>query len=435
MKKSKAPIQPRELLAMLPKELFSFLSKRYETDYRVKKLLGEVVFLTLIETLFSSKSFSLRSTASEYENKKFQKYILKNKDFLTIDHTSFHYRLKKIDPNYFREIFEATKKIFAPYLMGLSPKHKTLIFDSTIVTHSAKLLKSCGYNATGKPTKKHIKYTIALSEGIPQIAKSHTNKKYNSENIALSEAILSHDIPKNQIILFDRGLQHRATYDKITEKGNLFVSRLNPNYLIDALEEKKPPSKNPEINITKEVKGHLYNTGKAKKTKYSYRIIHLKPNDKETAQHKEDRIKKGHAFQQSRRKKHANKTKEELYEDIQKEEIIFVTNIPEKDVSAEEIAEIYRERWQIEVFFRFLKQELHFSHIMNRTENGIKSIMYITMTYAIILLAFKMINDLEGYKHVKRRFMMDAEYQRFVFVRKIMLSRPDVGKVFKPQFW
>jgi transposase len=161
----------------------------------------------------------------------------------------------------------------------------------------------------------------------------------------------------------------------------------------------------------------------------------LQPNDKKTATQKKDRIKQGHAFLRSRRKKHANKTKEELYEAIQKEEIVFITNIPEKDASAEEITEIYRERWKIEVFFRFLKQELHFSHLINRTENGIKSVMYITMTYAMILLAFKAINDLEGYKHVKRRFMMDAEYQRFVFVRKIMLSRPDVGKVFKPQFW
>ena len=273
MKRSKKQIQPRELLAMLPKELFSFLSKKYEVDYRVRKLSGEVIFLTMIETLFSSKNFSLRSAAAEYNNKKFQKYILNNKDFLTIDHTAFHYKLGKVDPNYFRDIFKAVKKIFSPYLTGLSSKHKTLIFDSTIVTHSAKLLKSCGYKATGKQTKKHIKYTIAYSDGMPQITKSHTNKKYHSENIALSEAILSHDIPKNQIILFDRGLQHRATYDKITEKGNLFVSRLNANYIIDALEEKKNPSKNPEINITKEVKGHLYSTGRAKKTKYPYRIV------------------------------------------------------------------------------------------------------------------------------------------------------------------
>lgn len=435
MKRPKTLTQPRELLAMLPKNLFTFLSKKYETDYRVKKLPGEVVFLTLIETLFSSKSFSLRSIASEYENKKFQKYILDNKECLTIDHTAFHYRLSKIDPNYFRDIFEAAKKIFAPYLKQLSPKHKTLIFDSTIVTHSAKLLKSCGYLATGKDTKKHIKYTIALGGGIPQVAKSHTSKKYHSENIALSEAILSHDIPKDLIIVFDRGLQQRATYDKITEKGNHFVGRLNSNYLIDVVEEKENSSEDSEINITKEAKGYLYSTGKAKKTKYPYRIIHFKPKDKETTQHKKDRIKKGHAFRQSRTKKHANKTKEELYEDIQKEEITLITNIPEEDISSEEITEIYRLRWSIEVFFRFLKQELHFSHLPCRTKKGIESIMYITMIYAMILLAFKRINNLEGYKHVKRRFMMDAEYQRFLFIRKIMLSCPDVGEVFEPQFW
>ena len=57
--------------------------------------------------------------------------------------------------------------------------------------------------------------------------------------------------------------------------------------------------------------------------------------------------------------------------------------------------------------FSVLKAKFTLLPLVNRTENGIKSIMYIIMTYAIILLVYKQLNDLAGYRHVKAAFMMD----------------------------
>ena len=91
---------------MLPKGLLKELSEKYKIDYKIKKLSGEVIFLTLIQALFSSTNLSLRNLAIQLKDKKFQKYILKNRDYITIDHTAFHYRLNKMSSEYFREIFE-----------------------------------------------------------------------------------------------------------------------------------------------------------------------------------------------------------------------------------------------------------------------------------------------------------------------------------------
>ena len=44
-----------------------------------------------------------------------------------------------------------------------------------------------------------------------------------------------------------------------------------------------------------------------------------------------------------------------------------------------EVAEIYRRRWDIEVFFRFLKQELSFSHFLSVNENSMQVILYMTL--------------------------------------------------------
>ena len=89
------------------------------------------------------------------------------------------------------------------------------------------------------------------------------------------------------------------------------------------------------------------------------------------------------------------------------EQLTFLTNI--KDIKPKEITEIYKSRWDIEVFFKFIKQHLNFSHLLNRSENGIKTILYVTMTAAILILHYKKQNGLKGFKIVKQKFAQDLE--------------------------
>ncbi len=89
------------------------------------------------------------------------------------------------------------------------------------------------------------------------------------------------------------------------------------------------------------------------------------------------------------------------------EKIIFITN--RKDIASTEVAAIYKSRWDIEVFFKFIKQHLNFSHLLNRTENGIKVMMYVTMTVAILLAEYKKLRKLKGYKIPKRKFAQELE--------------------------
>ena len=56
-------------------------------------------------------------------------------------------------------------------------------------------------------------------------------------------------------------------------------------------------------------------------------------------------------------------------------EFRFVTNLPEDGefgVSNEEIAEIYRLRWQIELLWKFLKMHLKLDRIITKNVNGIE---------------------------------------------------------------
>ncbi|WP_317040116.1 transposase [Pedobacter rhizosphaerae] len=84
-----------------------------------------------------------------------------------------------------------------------------------------------------------------------------------------------------------------------------------------------------------------------------------------------------------------------------------MTNI--LDLSAIDITLLYKSRWDIEIFFKFLKQELNFSHLINRSENGIMVVLYTTMIAATLLLTYKEINGLKGYKIMKQHFLNELE--------------------------
>ena len=90
-----------------------------------------------------------------------------------------------------------------------------------------------------------------------------------------------------------------------------------------------------------------------------------------------------------------------------KKDIYFLTNI--QDLQAEEIACIYKQRWDIEVLFNFLKQELNLSHLVSRNDNGIRVMVYMTLILSILIIAYKKLNKLTGFKIPKLKFANEIE--------------------------
>ncbi len=57
----------------------------------------------------------------------------------------------------------------------------------------------------------------------------------------------------------------------------------------------------------------------------------------------------------------------------------------EEGVSNEEIAEIYVQRWQIELLWKFLKMHLKLDRLMTKNENGIRIQIYSCLIAYLIL--------------------------------------------------
>ncbi|NUU58903.1 transposase, partial [Paenibacillus agri] len=57
--------------------------------------------------------------------------------------------------------------------------------------------------------------------------------------------------------------------------------------------------------------------------------------------------------------------------------------------SAESIAEIYKKRWQIEVFFRWIKQHLNIPKLFGTTPNAVYGQLYVALlVYVLLKLLF-----------------------------------------------
>ena len=63
--------------------------------------------------------------------------------------------------------------------------------------------------------------------------------------------------------------------------------------------------------------------------------------------------------------------------------LVFFTN--NFDVDALEVAAIYKNRWQIEIFFRWVKQNLQIKTFWGHSENAVKTHLWIAIcTYLIV---------------------------------------------------
>lgn len=105
-----------------------------------------------------------------------------------------------------------------------------ILFDSAVVSLSGKLL-NIGYQIKGSQAEKckMLKFTIGYND-IPDCICLYTEQTYTSENAALKKAIVSNEAIATQTInVFDRGISARANYDIMTDKGILYILRIEPN--------------------------------------------------------------------------------------------------------------------------------------------------------------------------------------------------------------
>jgi len=375
-------ISVNQLLGVIPEALLSKLAVTTKVDYYAKVLHGKKMFYLLLYGILENEKLSQRTLEDTFNDVIFKTLFDLDKSE-SIRRSSISERLSKIDSNYFKQIYQCIYQQFNDaYPNNDNSKHQLIHVDSSMVSEAAgKLLEGLD----NKSGKKSVKYSVAFDGLLPCHSDVFTKSKYSSEDLALPEAIMNHvkqEANHQNIYVIDRGLQSTRTMKSFSNDSITFIVRAKENRKhveLQSLLKQGQDIDLGELTLIKDSKVYLY-TGKAINNKK--RKVHYREELVETP------------FRLI-----VAKTKTE-----QPKDFWFITN--DFDLSAKKVAQAYRRRWDIEVFFRFIKQELNVSHLVSLNKNGIEVMLYMTLIVAMLILIYKKANKI-GYKTAKRRFKME----------------------------
>jgi Transposase DDE domain/Domain of unknown function (DUF4372) len=240
-------------------------------------------------------------------------------------------------------------------------QHPLLSLDSTVIPVCASMFDWAKYVKTKGAIKVH---TVLDNRSIlPQYAVITEGKTADVKVARLLK------FEPGAIVVMDRGYEDHDWWRKLTEDGVFFVSRLKDSTSYGIVEELPLP-----------VDGAFL----------SDEII-LLTNDK----NKEDAMRLRRI---------------EVWLEDKKETIVFVTN--QLKLAASTIAAIYRDRWQIELFFKAIKQSLRIKTFIGTSENAVRMQIW-TALIAMVVLRYLQLRS--TWKWSLSNLVALLRYQLFVY--------------------
>lgn len=409
-KEHKTNIQ--QILRLIPDELLSKLALNTKVDYCAKVLQGERLFYLLLYAIIRSERISQRYLEDVFKTRHF-KFLFNYSVDLKVSHSSISEKLSKINLDFFKQAYEAIYEQFNQVYSEKEQEHLCLIrVDSSMVAEACTKLQkgmSVGKKKTKEPEnlKKQVKYTMAYDGAGICLAELLTESRYLSEDIAIPQVInnlIKIDKEHRNLYVFDRGVSSLNSYNKLTEQQAQFVCRIKTNRkneFVHSLMESNTELDLGSLELVSDEVIHLFDSAKNCFSTVEYRLIVAKRKvELDTTPPQ-------------------NKGKFKRVEN----EFYFLTN--NFEMSAKQVTQCYKKRWDIEVFFRFIKQELNFKHFLSVNENGLQVMLYMTLIAAMLLMLYKRTNEI-GFVTAKRRFTMEIE--DMITAMAIIYCGGDIGK-------
>ncbi len=301
---------------------------RYVKKLSARKYLGAFVIAQ------SQELDSLNHLALQCQN---NEDVQKALSLSSISASQLSRRQNAASPEWFEKIFrELVKHLLARTKPTGTFKNigKLYAIDASTVSMCLTDYEWAGFKKTKAGVKLHQRVVITEEAVIPDKAVIKPAKHSDrSEMDALIE--IDHDA----VYLFDRGYNDYKQFDRYCQEGVRFVTRLKKNAIVEVLNEQVPDGEN---QIFQDAEIFI---GKAdKKMKHPLRQISTK--------------------------------------DSEGNEIVIVTNCFE--MSAKEIGDLYRYRWKIETFFKWMKQHLKVKKLFGKGANAVANQIYSALiTYCL----------------------------------------------------
>jgi len=211
------------------------------------------------------------------------------------------------------------------------------LIDSSVISLSLSRYLWADFRKTKSGIKLHLRLRLYEGGVLPDaaiITKARMADKTQMDQLVVEE--------KGAFNVFDRAYVDYKKFDDYCENGIYFASRLKRNALAEVQEE-YPVNPGP---IQRDCKVLLGKDG-VSKMKNPLRLIEAT--------------------------------------DTEGKPVIIITN--NFILSAEEIGDIYRYRWQIEIFFKWMKQHMRVKHFYGYSRQAVELQLYIALiTYCMLVL-------------------------------------------------
>jgi hypothetical protein len=180
-------------------------------------------------------------------------------------------------------------------------------------------------------------------------------------------AVLRRALEADRCYVGDAAYAEYGLLDEIIDIGSSFVMRIRENCAHEVIEERELT---PEARAAGVFRDVLVDLGSAEKMKHRVRLISLEVEPHQRRTRKAERP-------------HGGTTNKAYKGQRVCDRLVIVTSLI--DLPADLTALIYRKRYSVELFFRFLKQLLGMRHLLNRREEGIDTQVYCAVIVCLLI--------------------------------------------------
>jgi hypothetical protein len=326
-----------QIVGLISRPSFTHLVKAYNADHYCKKCGAWEHFVCMLYCIMNNCT-SLREVTqgiAAYGDKLNHLGLT-----YTPPRSTFSDANSRRNEAFFGEVYKKLYKHYKAILSDSQPENELLkriyIVDSTTISLFKAILKCVGRKPADGKSKGGIKVHTMLNayEQVPQLI--HFTDAATHDHTFLSKL----DLQPHQIALFDRAYVDYKQYAKWTAAKTFFVTRLKDNAVYEHLADMEIPDNCPDNYIKDQQITIKYKDEGGKEQLLTLRRV--------------------------------------VYYDKEKDCIIaFLTNI--MDMTTEQIGLLYKQRWQIELLFKQLKQNFPLKYFLGDNENAIKIQIWCTL--------------------------------------------------------
>lgn len=324
-----------QLLKLIPRHEFQSLVNQHHSGQKLRKISRWDQFVSLFMAQLSGRQ-SLRDIEANMNAQRTHRYHL---GVGKIAKSS----LARVNEKQPHTLYEALFEKMVKRCQSVTPKHKfrfknpLFSLDSSLIDLSLALFPWSDHNRHRGAVKLHV--GLDHRGHFPAFATLTEGRRHD---VPVGR---SFDFPKGSIIILDKGYTDYGWYKQLTDMGIFFVTRQRNNAVYRVIE--RLPMKRGK-GITPDQVIEL--TGNKWKNEAMPQLRRVGYRDPETGKH-----------------------------------YVFLTN--HFGLAARTIADVYRDRWQVELFFKAIKQNLKIHAFVGNSFNAVLTQIWIALC-AYLLLSF-----------------------------------------------